>query len=83
MESRIGVDTTNNGKIDKWSKWAEMKESYDYIQGFSKQIKMTPAKFNLSNLPAGFGFQVEVKLTDVTNNASKPLLESLELSFQE
>ena len=44
---------------------------------------MTPAKFNLSNLPAGFGFQVEVKLTDVTNNASKPLLESLELSFQE
>ena len=83
VESRIGVDTTNNGKIDKWSKWSEMKESYDYIQGFSKQIKMTPAKFNLSNLPAGFGFQVEVKLTDVTNNASKPLLESLELSFQE
>jgi hypothetical protein len=23
VESRVGVDTTNNGKIDKWSKWSE------------------------------------------------------------
>jgi hypothetical protein len=77
------VDTTNNGKIDRWSKWSEMKESYDYIKGFSKQIKKTPAKINLANLPAGFGFQIEVRISDVTSNASKPLIESLDLSFND
>ena len=59
-----------------------MKESYDYIDGFSKQIKKTPAKLNLANLPDGFGFQVEVKLSDITSNASKPMIKSLELSFE-
>ena len=83
VESRVGVDTTNNGKIDRWSKWSEMKESYDYIKGFSKQIKKTPAKLNLANLPAGFGFQIEVRVSDVTSNASKPLIESLDLSFND
>jgi hypothetical protein len=60
-----------------------MKESYDYIKGFSKQIKKTPAKLNLGNLPAGFGFQIEVRVSDVTSNASKPLIESLDLSFND
>ena len=83
VESRVGVDTTNNGKIDRWSKWSEMKESYDYIKGFSKQIKKTPAKLKLANLPAGFGFQIEVRVSDVTSNASKPLIESLDLSFND
>ena len=83
VESRVGVDTTNNGKIDKWSKWSEVKESYDYIKGFSKQIKKTPARQNLAALPEGFAFQIEVKISDVTSNASKPLIESLELSFKD
>ena len=83
VESRVGVDTSNNGKIDKWSKWSEMKESYDYIKGFSKQIKKTPAKLNLADLPAGFGFQIEVKISGSTSNASKPLIESLDLSFKD
>ena len=83
VESRVGVDTSNNGKIDKWSKWSEMKESYDYIKGFSKQIKKTPAKLNLADLPAGFGFQIEVKISDSTSNISKPLIESLDLSFKD
>jgi hypothetical protein len=60
-----------------------MKESYDYIKGFSKQIKKTSAKLNLADLAAGFGFQIEVKISDSTSNASKPLIESLELSFKD
>jgi hypothetical protein len=60
-----------------------VKESYDYIKGFSKQIKKTPAKLNLADLPAGFGFQIEVKISDSTSNASKPLIESLDLSFND
>jgi len=77
------VDTTNNDKIDQWSKWSEVKESYDYIKGFSKQIKKTPARQNLAGLPPGYGFQIEVKISDVTSNASKPLIESLDLSFRD
>ena len=83
VESRVGVDTTNNDKIDQWSKWSEVKESYDYIKGFSKQIKKTPARQNLAGLPPGYGFQIEVKISDVTSNASKPLIESLDLSFRD
>jgi hypothetical protein len=83
VESRVGVDTTNNGKIDTWSKWSEVKETYDYIKGFSKQIKKNPARQNLADLPEGYGFQIEVKINDITSNASKPLIESLELSFQD
>jgi hypothetical protein len=83
VESRVGVDTTNNGKIDTWSKWSEVKETYDYIKGFSKQIKKNPARQNLADLPEGYGFQIEVKINDITSNASKPLIESLELSFKD
>jgi len=81
VETRVGVDTNNNGKIDQWTDWKELKESYDHIEGFSKQIEKTPATLDLTGLPSGFGFQVEVKMTDTTSNQSKPLLQQLALSF--
>ena len=81
-EVRVGVDTNNDGKTDTWSEWQEVKEAYDDLPGFSKQIKKTPASLDLKSLPAGYGFQFEVKLTDTTENKSKPILESIELSFQ-
>jgi hypothetical protein len=37
---------------------------------------------DLSKLPEGYGFQVEMKLTDTTENKSKPMIESLGLTFQ-
>ena len=76
----VNVDESN-GKIDQWTDWEELKESYDHIEGFSKQIEKTPATFDLTGLPSGFGFQVEVKMTDTTSNQSKPLLQKLTLSF--
>ena len=82
VEVRVGVDTDNDGKSDKWSDWQQVKEAYDYIPGFSKQIKTTPASLDLSALPEGFGFQFEIKLTDSTDNKSKPILEGIELSFE-
>ena len=51
------------------------------IKGFSKQIKRTPATLNLAKLPAGFAFQIELKLTDTTANKSKPIIESLQLDL--
>lgn len=82
VESRVGVDLNDNGKIDQWTDWKELKESYDYIRGFSKQIEKSPATLDLSGLPSGFGFQVEVRMTDTTSNRSKPLLQQLALSFE-
>ena len=82
VEARVGVDTNQDGKADQWSKWQEAREHYDYVKGFSKQVQKTPARIDLSGLPQGYGFQVELKITDTTENASKPLLESLELSLE-
>lgn len=83
VEARAGVDTDNDGQIDQWTDWTQLKESYDYIPGFSKQIAKTPAELDLTNLPAGFGFQVELKLTDATPNKSKPIIERMTVSFND
>ena len=82
VEARVGVDTDNDAEIDRWSDWAELRESYDHIPGFAKQVKRTPASMDLSKLPEGFGFQVEMRLTDTTGNKSKPMVEKVELSFE-
>ncbi|MGY8640527.1 MAG: hypothetical protein ACKVJU_05445 [Verrucomicrobiales bacterium] len=81
VEVRVGVDTDNDKKIDEWTDWQAVKESYDYIEGFSKQVATTPAKLDVSSLPEGFGFQFECRLTDTTENKSKPMLDRIELSF--
>ena len=82
VEARVGVDTNNDGEINRWSKWTEVRESYHYIEGFSKQVKRTPAELDVSDLPAAHAFQIELKLSDTTGNKSKPMIESLSLSFE-
>ena len=81
VTARVGTDTDNDAKIDHWSDWTELGESYDYTPGFSKQIARTPARLDLSKLPAGFGFQIEFRLEDTTENRSKPIVESITLAF--
>ena len=81
VETRVGVDTDNDGGIDHWSDWQAVKETYDYTPGFAKQIKKTPAVVDLSKLPAGYGFQFEVRMTDTTENKSKPMLDKVTLKF--
>jgi hypothetical protein len=81
--ARAGVDTDNDGKIDQWTDWTELKENYDYIPGFSKQIARTPAELDLSKLAEGYGFQIELRLTDSTENKSKPIIERMMMSFTE
>ena len=82
VSARVGVDTDNDGKIDKWSDWGELKESYDYTPGFSKQIAKVPARLNLSELPDGYGFQIEFNVEDTTENKSKPIVEKMTLLFE-
>jgi hypothetical protein len=82
VTARVGVDTTNDGKADVWSDWQKVKESYDHIEGFSKQIKRIPAAMDLSKLPSGYGFCFELRLEDTTANQSKPMLDSIEIRFK-
>jgi len=83
VEVRVGVDTDNDKKIDNWTEWSNVKETYSGTEGFAKQVSKTPAKLDLSSLPEGFGFQYEVRLTDNTKNKSKPILDKVVLSFGE
>ena len=78
---RVGVDTDNDARINQWSDWQVVKESYDHTPGFAKQIQKTAAALDLSALPKGYGIQFEVKLTDTTENESKPILDKVVLSF--
>lgn len=82
VEARVGVDTTGDGQVDHWSDWQAVKETYDHTPGFAKQVKKTPASIDLAELPDGFGFKLEVKLTDSTENKSKPMLDSFTLTFE-
>ncbi len=81
VQVRAGVDTDNDAKVDQWSDWQTVKETYDHIPGFAKQIKKTAAKMDLSKLPEGYGFQFELKLTDSTKNNSKPILDKVTIEF--
>ncbi|MDF2378161.1 MAG: ThuA domain-containing protein [Verrucomicrobiales bacterium] len=83
VEARVGVDTDKDGEVDEWSDWQEVKESYDHTPGFSKQVARTPAKLELSELPEGYGFQFEVRISDSTENESKPILDKITLSLGE
>lgn len=82
VEARVGVDTDKDGRINTWTEWQEVKESYDYVKGFSKQVQRIPASINLRQLPAGFGFCFEVRSEDATPNESKPILDSVKMSFK-
>jgi len=81
VEVRVGVDSDNDGQIDQWTEWQAVKETYDHTPGFAKQVKKKPASADVSALPAGFGFQFEVKITDTTENQSKPMLDKVTLSL--
>ncbi len=83
VDVRVGVDTDNDAKVDEWSDWQAVKESYDYTPGFAKQIKKKPAKVDLSKLPAGYGYQFELRLKDTTDNDSKPIIDKVTVEFGE
>lgn len=81
VEVRVGVDVDNDAKVDQWTDWQEVKESYDFTPGFAKQVQKTSAAMNLSALPKGYGYQFEVRMTDSTTNESKPMLDKVVVEF--
>ncbi|MEO0454797.1 MAG: hypothetical protein AAFY98_11790 [Verrucomicrobiota bacterium] len=81
VEARVGVDTSNDGQVDQWTDWQEVRESYDHIEGFAKQISVDPAAIDLTSLPEGYAFQFELRIEDMTDNESKPILDQVILEF--
>lgn len=82
VKARVGVDTTNNGRIDYWSDWREVKEHYKPIPGFTKQVARKSASMDLRALPKGYGFVFEFKVTDTTENPFKPQINQVTLHFE-
>lgn len=82
VEVRVGVDTSNNGKINKWTEWSQVKENYNHTPGFVKHVQKTPAKLKVDTLPEGYNFKFEVKITDSTENDAKPILDKVTLEFK-
>jgi len=83
VEARVGIDTTNDGMADTWSDWREVTEQYESIEGLAKQVKRIPASMDLSTLPEGYGFCFELRIEDTTANRSAPILDRVEICFQE
>ena len=81
VEVRVGVDTTKDGKADAWTDWGEVSESYDYVEGFAKQISKTPAQLKLADLPAGFGHQFEIRTKKTSASGVLPVLDRVEMAF--
>jgi len=82
VTARVGADTNNDGTPDTWTEWQQVSESYDYIKGFSKQIKRIPATIDLSDLPPCHGICFEFRTKDTTENESKPILDEISVLFE-
>lgn len=82
IEVRVGVDTDNDGKLDQYTDWTEVQESYDYHKTLSKHVQKTAAIADLTALPAGHGFGFELRITDTTENKSRPMLDKVTVTFQ-
>ncbi|MGQ1784480.1 MULTISPECIES: hypothetical protein [unclassified Saccharicrinis] len=81
VEVRVGVDTTNDSNINQWSNWQVVTERYDYIEGFAKQVKKTPAQLDLSELPDAYGFQFEIRINNNPDNVAQPVIDKVLVAF--
>lgn len=81
VEARAGVDTNGDGKINQWTDWQNIKESYAQKPGFARIVDVTPAKLDTAKLPAGKGFQFQFR-TQQLDNGVQPLMDRVELVFE-
>ena len=79
VEVRVGIDTNNNGEIDKWTDFKYLKEKYKQKEGFVKVIETIPATMLFPNLEKGYGFKIEFRLRK--KNGVYPILGSFKALF--
>lgn len=80
VTARAGVDQDGDGKIDQWTEWEEVRESYQQKKGFARVIETKPASLDLSRLPEGKGIQFEFR-TQTGDSEFRPVLDSVALQF--
>lgn len=82
VEARVGVDVSGNGKIEQWTDWREVKETYSRKPGFARIVDVAPASIDLRALPEGYGFAFEYRTSDAPERNCPVVMEQVELSFR-
>lgn len=82
VSARGGVDTDGDGKVDRWTSWQAIRETYARKPGFSRIVEATPAALDLTELPAGFGFSFEFKTKRRSANQAQPVIDRVICSFE-
>ncbi|MDZ8120024.1 hypothetical protein [Pontiella agarivorans] len=82
VEARAGVDTTGDGKVDQWSDWQEVKETYSQKPGFARIVETTPARLDLSSLPEGYGFCFEYRTVSAPDQNVNVVMDQISVTFK-
>jgi hypothetical protein len=61
VQVRGGVDVDGDGEIDQWTDWQTIRETYRRESGFARVVEKRPARVDLTALPAGTGFQFQLR----------------------
>ncbi|MDZ7720773.1 MAG: hypothetical protein U5K72_18285 [Balneolaceae bacterium] len=80
VEARAGVDTDKDGQIDQWTEFQEVSESYSQKAGFVRVIESEPAKLLTNNLPAGYGFTFEFRVSG--GEFATPVMDAIQVEFE-
>ena len=86
---RAGVDTDGDDKVDQWTDWQTVRETYHRKEGFARVVETDPAAIDLSNLPAARGvrFEFKVNAPDQSDDGAgeanpKPTMDQVRIEFQ-
>lgn len=80
VQARVGVDENDDGKVDVWTDWKQIKEGYKQKKGFARIVETIPAVLDVSSLPEGKSFQFQFKTTQLANGV-QPLMDRVKLQF--
>lgn len=81
VKARVGVDINGDNRVDRWTDWQELKETYRQKDGYLRVVEKTPASIDLSNLPSGKQVMFEIQVDDEKTKGVTPLISKAELQF--
>ncbi len=80
VEVRAGVDTDHDGKVDQWTAFTRIQETYTQREGFARIVDTSPAVLDTHELPAGFSFKLEFRC--FSHQGTYPVIDGFEAVFQ-
>ena len=79
VQARAGVDSDDDGKIDQWTDFTEVKETYRQKEGFARIVESAPAVLDTTGLADGYAFQIEFQ-TQVSHGV-QPVIDLMVANF--